>query len=148
MKVRVCMTKNVKVGWPSMSLNDAAELMKEGDFGSLPIGDNDRLVGMITDRDIVVRAVSERRDPLKTEVGEVMSKKILYCYDDEDVEAVAHNLGTNQVRRLPVLNRHKRLVGILSLGDIVQSDVEGAGTALRDITKDNRSSSFFETSNF
>ncbi len=148
MKVRECMSRNVEVGRKTMSLHEVAEMMKVGDFGSLPIGDDDRLVGMVTDRDIVIRAVAEGMDPDETTVREVMSEKVLYCFDDEEIEAVAHNLGTNQIRRLPVLNRQKRLVGILSLGDLAQKDPECAETALKDITKDYKRSSFFEASNF
>jgi CBS domain-containing protein len=117
MLAKECMTKNVKLGEPSMSLADAAKMMKEGDFGILPISDHDRLVGMITDRDIAVRGIAEG----KSIVGEVMTSKVLYCFDDQDVEDVIKNLGENQVRRLPVLNRQKRLVGILSLGNLAQS---------------------------
>jgi CBS domain-containing protein len=122
MIAKECMTKKVEVGSPGMSLTEAARKMRDGDFGILPISDNDRLVGMITDRDITVRAVSEGKDPKKSLVGEVMSKRVLYCFDDEDVNEVIKKLGDNQVRRLPVLNRQKRLVGILSLGNLAQAD--------------------------
>lgn len=128
MIAKECMTKNVKLGSPTMSLTEAAKLMKEGDFGILPVSDKDRLVGMITDRDIAVRAVSEGKDPNRSYVGEVMTKKVLYCFEDQDVNEIAKNLGTNQVRRLPVLNRQKRLVGILSLGNIA-----GSGATPKDI---------------
>ena len=122
MLAKDCMTKNVEVGKPSMSLAEAAQKMRDGDFGILPVGEADRLVGMITDRDIAVRAVAEGKDPYKSNVGEVMTNKVLYCYEDQDVNEVVKNLGDNQVRRLPVLNRQKRLVGILSLGNLAQSD--------------------------
>jgi len=124
MIAKECMTKNVKLCSPYMSLAEAAKLMREGDFGILPVGDHDRLVGMITDRDIAIRAVAQGKDPLRSYVGEVMTNKVLYCYEDQDINEVAKNLGDNQVRRLPVLNREKRLVGIVSLGNIAQS---GAG---------------------
>ncbi len=122
MLAKECMTKNVEMGQPNMSLVQAAKLMKEGDFGILPVRDQDRLVGMITDRDIAIRAVAAGKDPTKSLVGEVMTEKVLYCYDDQDVNEVVKNLGNNQVRRLPVLNRQKRLVGILSLGNLAKSD--------------------------
>lgn len=123
MLAKDCMTKNVEIGRPDMSLQEAAMKMKKGDFGILPIGVKDRLVGMITDRDIAVRAVAEGKDPKNVQVGECMTSKVLYCYDDQRVDEVIKNLGENQVRRLPVLNRQKRLVGILSLGNLVQTDV-------------------------
>ncbi len=121
MMAKECMTRNVKLGSPTMSLAEAAKLMKDGDFGILPVGDKDRLVGMITDRDITIRAVSEGKDPNRSYVGEVMSKKVLYCFEDQEINEVVKNLGHNQIRRLPVLSREKRLVGILSLGNIAES---------------------------
>lgn len=124
MLAKECMTRNVELGSPNMSLKEAAKKMKEGDFGMLPVRDGDRLVGMITDRDIAVRAVAEGKDPNKVQVGEVMTSKVLYCFEDQNIHDIVKNLGQNQVRRLPVLNREKRLVGILSLGNLVQSDAD------------------------
>lgn len=120
MLVRESMTKDVELGSPGMTLMEAARKMRDGDFGVLPIGENDRLVGLVTDRDIVVRGIAEGRDPEDTEVREVMSTEVLYCYEDQSLDEVLDNLSDNQIRRLPVLNRQKRLVGILSLGDIAQ----------------------------
>jgi CBS domain-containing protein len=122
MLAKDCMTKNVELGNPNMSLAEAAKMMRDGDYGILPVGEADRLVGMITDRDIAIRAVAEGKDPYKSYIGEVMTNKVLYCFEDQDVNEVVKNLGDNQVRRLPVLNRQKRLVGILSLGNLAQSD--------------------------
>ena len=124
MIARECMTKNVELGTPTMSLQEAAQRMRDGDFGILPVTENDRLLGMVTDRDIVIRAVAEGKDPAKTIVRDVMSPKVLYCFEDETLEDIAQNLGDNQIRRLPVLNREKRLVGILSLGDLAQSKAD------------------------
>ncbi|MGZ3720128.1 MAG: CBS domain-containing protein [Bdellovibrionota bacterium] len=121
MIVRDCMTKNVALTDPDSTLRAAAQKMRDGDFGSLPVGENDRLIGMITDRDIAFRAVAEGKDPGRTKVREVMSKRVLYCYEDQDMDEVTRNMGDNQVRRLPVLNRSKRMVGILSLADIAKS---------------------------
>ena len=137
MLAKECMSKNVELGMPNMSLAEAARKMKEGDFGILPIREQDRLVGMITDRDIAVRAVAEGKDPNKSYVGEVMTKKVLYCFEDEDVNEIVKNLGDNQVRRLPVLNRDKKLVGILSLGNLAQSDANARiiDAALASISK-------------
>lgn len=122
MLVRDCMTPHVELGTPEMTLLEAAKKMREGDFGSLPVHENDRIVGMITDRDIAVRAVAEGKDPKTTKVRDVMSSEVLYCYDDQSQEEVAENLGENQVRRLPVMNRNKRLIGIVSLGDLARAN--------------------------
>jgi CBS domain-containing protein len=122
MLVKECMTRNVEIGNPNMSLQEAAQKMRDGDYGALPVGDNDRLVGMITDRDIAIRAVAEGKDPKTAKVNEIISGKVLYCFEDQEIEDVIQNLGDNQVRRLPVLDRNKRLVGIVSLGDVAQSD--------------------------
>ena len=117
MKVKDAMTSNVVLARPDHTLRDAARLMARCDTGVLPVSENDRLVGMITDRDIVVRAVAEGK-PIDTPVREVMSSEVLYCFEDECLEHVAQNMGEQQVRRLPVLDREKRLVGIVSLGDL------------------------------
>lgn len=137
MIVRECMTTNVKLANPEMTLKEAAQAMRDGDFGVMPVGDNDRLVGMVTDRDIAIRAIADGRDPERTTLREIMSKGVLYCYDDQTLDEVAHNMGENRVRRLPVLNRQKRLVGILSLGDVAttQQHKEHAKDALSQISK-------------
>jgi CBS domain-containing protein len=135
MKVSECMTREVVVASPGDSICDAARKMAECDAGSLPVGENDRLVGMITDRDIAVRAVAKNMPP-DTPVRDVMSAEVLYCFDDEDIEKVADNMGAQQVRRLPVLNRDKRLVGIISLGDVASgADDSTVGHAVADISK-------------
>lgn len=121
MKVLECMTKHVELGTPDMTIFEAAKKMRDGDFGILPIQKNDRLVGMLTDRDLVVRGIAEGLNPKEIKVESVMTPNVLYCFEDQALEEVAENLGDNQVRRLPVLNRDKRLVGILSLGDLAQS---------------------------
>jgi len=129
MNVETCMTKAVRIAAPAQSIRDAARMMKEIDAGFLPVGENDRLVGMITDRDIAVRAVAEGKGP-DTPVRDVMTEEVLYCFEDEDLDAVSTEMGNLQVRRLPVLNREKRLVGIISLGDISQAgDDDGARSA-------------------
>jgi CBS domain-containing protein len=134
MKVSRAMTKDVKIASPSQTIRDAAQAMAEIDAGSLPVGENDRLVGMITDRDIAVRAVAAGLGP-DTPVREVMSAEVKYCFDDEDLEDVAENMGDIKVRRLPVLNREKRMVGIVSLGDIARRDDDSAGDAIRAISE-------------
>ena len=118
MHVNQIMTRDVTVIPPDISLRDAARKMKELDVGILPAAENDRLIGMITDRDITVRAVAEGRDPNTPRVADAMSPRILYCFDDQDVEEAAQIMESEQIRRLPVVDRDKRLVGIISLGDI------------------------------
>ena len=117
MKISKCMTRDVQLASPTQSIRDAAKMMAEIDAGSLPIGQDNRLVGMITDRDIAIRAVAEGKSP-DTPVREVMSQEMLYCFDDQELEDVARNMADIKVRRLPVLNRSKHLVGIVSLGDL------------------------------
>jgi CBS domain-containing protein len=136
MKVHDSMTRDVQIATPSQSVRDAARLMAELDVGVLPVGENDRLVGMITDRDIVVRAVAAGYGP-DTPVREVMSPQVQYCFEDQTVEEITANMGEIQVRRLPVVDRDKRLVGIISLGDIaVQTGREQeAGAALSGISR-------------
>ena len=136
MQVRELMTPDVEVIRPNDTLHTAASMMAELDVGILPVGENDRLVGMITDRDITVRAIAEGRNPDKTAVRDVMSEAVRYCFEDEESEEVARKMGAWQVRRLPVLNRDKRLVGIVSLGDLVigGSD-EPAKDALKEISQ-------------
>lgn len=137
MKVSDCMTRDVRVVSPNQTIQEAARLMSEMDAGVLPVGDNDRLVGMITDRDIAVRAVCEGKGP-DTKISEAMTREVKYCFDDEDIEHVARNMGEQQVRRLPVMSRDKRLVGIISLGDIAQSrrtDSEKVGETLGSISR-------------
>jgi len=117
MKVNAAMTRDVQLVNPDQTIREAAHLMAEIDAGALPVTDNDRLVGMITDRDIAIRAVAQGKSP-DTRIRDVMSSGILFCFDDQQLDDVARNMGKNQVRRLPVINHDKRLVGILSLGDL------------------------------
>ena len=126
MKVSEAMTRDVRVASPDQSIREAARTMAEIDTGVLPVGESDRLVGMITDRDIAIRAVAEGKGP-DTPVREVMTQDVKYCFEDEDTDHVARNMADQQVRRLPVVNRDKRLVGILSLGDLAV--MQGAGPA-------------------
>ncbi|HEX6006938.1 MAG TPA: CBS domain-containing protein [Burkholderiales bacterium] len=128
------MSHDVRVANPDQTIRDAARMMSEIDAGVLPVGENDRLVGMITDRDIAVRAVAQDKPP-STKVRDVMSREVLYCYDDQDLDEVAVNMGDEQVRRMPVVNRDKRLVGIISLGDLAQTaNAKTAGRAVADIS--------------
>jgi CBS domain-containing protein len=126
MRVSECMTREVKIANPDQSLRNAAQAMAEVGAGVLPVGDNDRLVGMITDRDIAIRGVAQGRGP-DDKVRDVMTAEIRYCFEDEDIGDVLRNMGDIQVRRLPVLDRNKRLVGIISLGDLA-ADGSRVGT--------------------
>ena len=135
MRVSEAMTREVRVANPTQSIRDVAKIMAEIDAGGVPVGENDRLVGMITDRDIALRAVAQGKGP-DTPVRDVMSKDVKFCYDDEDLEHVADNMGELQVRRLPVVNRDKRLVGIVALGDIARSeDHETTGETTAEVSK-------------
>jgi CBS domain-containing protein len=131
------MSRDVRLVDPGTTLKDAATMMRDGDFGLLPIGENDRLVGTVTDRDITIRAVAAGKDPNRTPVREAMSEGVVYCFEDQSVEEAAALMGEQQVRRLPVLNRDKRLVGIVALGDLaVDYDADDeAGEALSEISQ-------------
>jgi len=126
MKVNKVMTRDVRLLKPGQTIGEAAMLMAEVDSGALPVSDNDRLVGMITDRDIVIRGLAKGKSA-DTKVAEIMSKEVLYCFDTDEVEDAARNMGKARVRRLPVLNKDKQLVGIVSLGDLSRID-EGTAT--------------------
>ncbi len=135
MRVSEVMTPDVRTIGPQTTLREAAKLMADLDVGALPVAQGDRLVGILTDRDIVVRAVCAGKTP-DTTVGEAMSCEIKYCFEDQDIEEVAENMGQIQLRRLPVVNRDKRLVGIVSLADITAvGEADEAGEALRGITR-------------
>jgi CBS domain-containing protein len=117
MKISKCMTRDVRIVTPANTLREAAQMMAEIDSGVLPVRDGDRLIGMVTDRDIAVRGVGEGLAS-DAPVERVMSREVLYCFDDQELEDVARNMADIKVRRLPVLNRDKRLVGIVSLADL------------------------------
>lgn len=122
MRVSEVMTPNVQLAAPDQSIMDAAKMMAEGDCGALPVGENDRLVGMVTDRDIVVRALAQGKTDAS--IRDVMTDSIEYCFEDDDIDDVASRMGDRQVRRMAVLNSDKRLVGILSLGDIASAGAD------------------------
>jgi CBS domain-containing protein len=128
MKVSDVMTPDVQLCTPNDTIKDAAEAMAELDVGLLPVAENDRLVGMISDRDIAVRAIAQGRGP-DTRIGDIMTPDVKYCFDDQDLEMVSWNMGDIQVRRLPVVNRQKRLVGIIALADIARRQDGGATAA-------------------
>lgn len=118
--VKDVMTPSCKWISPESSLADAAKLMKDEDIGFLAVGEHDRLIGTLTDRDIVTRLVASKRDAYELPVRDAMSKKLFYCFDDQDIDAATQNMATMQIRRLPVVNRAKRLVGVVSLSDLAK----------------------------
>jgi CBS domain-containing protein len=137
MQVNEVMTRGVECVSPDATLQEAARKMKDLDVGPLPVCDNDRLAGILTDRDIAVRAVAEGRDPRATRVRDVLSPGVVYCFEDDDVQEAARLMEEKQVRRLVVLDRAKRLVGIVSLGDLAvqTSDRDLAGKALEEVSR-------------
>ena len=130
------MSRDVKVISSDMTIGDAAKKMRDGDFGMMPVGEEDRMIGTISDRDIAIRAVAEGKDG-RTKVRDVMSEGIIWVYEDDSVEQAATMMSKHQVRRLPVVNRDKRLVGIVALGDfaVESSEIQPAAQALAEISK-------------
>jgi CBS domain-containing protein len=122
MKVSDAMTPEVQLCTPDDTLKDAAQAMSALGVGLLPVTDNGRLIGMISDRDIAIRGIGMGRGP-EGRVGDVMTAHVRYCYDDQDLDEVSAIMGDIQVRRLPVLDRDKRLVGIIALGDIARMQI-------------------------
>ena len=138
MPVRDIMTRDVQLLSPHSTLREAAQRMRDDNIGSLPVADGDRLVGYVTDRDLVVRGLAQGFAP-DTPVQGVMTDRVLYCFEDEEVEEVALNMAHNQVRRLPVLSREKRLVGIVALGDLATKATDAsAEDALEGVSKPTR----------
>jgi CBS domain-containing protein len=137
MKVREIMSTQVQRIFQGASIQEAAEQMKTLDVGMIPVYDGDRLVGTVTDRDLAVRAVAERRDPASTKIREVMSPGVTFCFDDQEITEAADTMAGKQIRRLVVLNRDKRLVGIVSLGDLATASdsKQAASEALENISK-------------
>ena len=138
MKISEIMSRDVEVARPQDTIQAVARQMKTIDAGSIPVCDGQRLQGMVTDRDIVLRVVSEGRS-FDTPVTDVMSADIEYCYEDDDIAAAADKMAEVQVRRLPVLDRNQQLVGIVSLGDIAQQGKDKTtGQALEEISEPSR----------
>jgi CBS domain-containing protein len=134
MKIAKIMSRDVQFIKPDTTLREAASLMKKIDAGCLPVEEHDKLVGMITDRDIAIRGMAEGKGP-EAKVREAMSHEIRYCFEDEDVAHVAENMAELQIRRLPVMTREKRLVGIVSLADLTKSSLPKTAKALHGISK-------------
>lgn len=137
MQVREVMTANVECVFPRATLVDAARKLKKLDVGSLPVcGDGNQVIGLVTDRDIVIRAVADGRSMHETKVQDIMTPQVECCFEDQPVEQAAQIMHDKQIRRLIVLNRDKHLAGILSLGDIaIDTDEDIAGHALEGISQ-------------
>lgn len=137
MELRDIMTRNVEVVNGNASLKEAAAKMKKLDVGLIPVCDGDRLKGLLTDRDITIRATANGRDPSKTKVNEVMSTDIAYCLEDQAVDEAVILMEARQIRRQPILNQDKQLVGIVSLADIAVhvGDRDLTGETLEEISE-------------
>jgi CBS domain-containing protein len=135
-KLEDIMSLDVQVISPDATVRQAAQKMREGDFGMMPVAENDRMIGAISDRDIAIRVIAEGRGP-DTKVRDVMSEGIAWAYQDESVDHAAEVMSELQVRRLAVVNRRKRLVGIVALGDfaVESADLEPAAEALAEISQ-------------
>ena len=135
-KLKDLMSRDVKVISPDMSIQAAAKEMRDGDFGMLPVGEYDRMIGTISDRDIAIRAVADGKDT-STKVRDVMSEGVAWVYEDDSVDEAIKIMSERQVRRLPVVNSGKRLVGIIALGDfaVESSEIRPAAQALSEISK-------------
>ena len=135
MQIKDVMSHDVEIVAPDLPVCDAAIKMRDSDIGFLPVGENDRLVGMITDRDIAVRAVAEGKDPRSCHVRDAMTHEVLYCFEDQDTSEAAELMSEHQIHRLPILNRDKRLVGVLSVGDLARAEHGTTAKAMEGISR-------------
>jgi CBS domain-containing protein len=137
MRVAEIMTTNVEVIGSNAPLKEAAAKMKSLDVGLIPVCEGDELRGTLTDRDITVRGVAEGYNPSETKVGDIMSTDLAYCFEDEEIEEALSLMEARQIRRLPVLSREKRLVGIVSLGDLAvhAGQKERLGETLKEVSQ-------------
>lgn len=139
MRIHDVMSTDFKIVSPDTSLRAAARLMRDCDCGYLPVGEDDRLKGAVTDRDIIVRGLAEGLKPEDT-VADVMTDRIVYCYENDDVEEAAQHMKDEQIRRLAVLNAEKRIVGVVSLGDIARAmeDTKLTGEITKAVAEETR----------
>lgn len=137
MQVKSVMSRNPEVLSLNATLRQAADEMQKHDCGFLPIGDNGEIAGVITDRDLALRAIAQGKDPNKILVKDIMTKKVLFCKEDDDVKTVAHNMGRDQIRRLVVLDKGSRIAGVISLGDIARKchDAALCGQTMTEISQ-------------
>lgn len=140
-KLKEIMTPSVEVISPRATTADAARKMKDLDVGAIPVCDGEKLLGMITDRDLVLRVMAISRDPVQALVSDAMTPGVVFCYDDEEAETAAELMAEKQIRRLPILSRKNRLVGIVSLGDLVVDglDTQTSGAVLHDVSDPSQS---------
>jgi CBS domain-containing protein len=134
MKIKDVMTSDVSFVSPDTPVAEIARRMRDEDIGALPVTENDRMIGMVTDRDIVVRCVASGSVEGAT-ARTAMSPRVLYCYEDQSVNEILENMAEQQVRRMPVVNREKRLVGVVSIGDLSQKSQRKAGESLKGISQ-------------
>jgi CBS domain-containing protein len=136
MDVSSVMTREVEVVRPDATIQEAAQKMKEIDVGSLPVCDGRKLQGVITDRDVTIRAVAEGRDPKQTRVKDVMTADVVYGRTGQDIVEFADTMAAHQIRRLPIVNDDNDLVGIVALGDLAvdAADEELGGDVLADVS--------------
>lgn len=135
-KLKDVMSREVRVIGPDETIKEAAQHMRKGNYGMMPVGEDDRMIGAISDRDIAIRAVADGKGP-DTTVRDVMSDGIVWAFEDDSVADAVRIMSEHQIRRLPVVNADKRLVGIVALGDfaVVSSELAAAGEALSEISK-------------
>jgi CBS-domain-containing membrane protein len=134
MKIKDVMTQDVTFVAPSTPITEIARQMRDEEIGAVPVVENDRMIGMVTDRDIVVRCVATGSIESVT-ARTAMSPRMLYCYEDQSVNEILQNMAEEQVRRMPVVNREKRLVGVVSIGDLSQKAQSAAGKSLKEISR-------------
>ena len=135
MKIREIMTTNVECVPPETGVPELAKKMKSLDVGFIPVCENDRLLGTVTDRDIVLRCLGEGKDAGSCKVSDIMSSDVFWCFEDQDLEEVAEKMREKDVRRMLILNKGKRLVGVVSIGDIAKVEEKETGKTLKDIAE-------------
>lgn len=133
MRIKELMTQDVQTTTPQATIKEAAELMQQFNIGFLPVCEGSKIVGVMTDRDIILRVVARGRDPSNTKVRDIMTIDIVRCFDDQEITEIAKLMEEKQVRRLPVLNRDIHLIGVISLGDLAIRNEELAGEILREV---------------
>lgn len=140
-QLKEIMTPSLDIISPNATTADAARKMKDLDVGAIPVCDGEALLGMITDRDLVLRVMAIGRDPVQAKVSEAMTAGVVFCYEDEEAETAAELMAEKQIRRLPILSRNNRLVGIVSLGDLAVDglDAETSGAVLHDVSDPSQS---------
>ncbi len=137
MQIRDIMTRQVAIVSPDTPLKEAARMMRDANIGFLPVGEQDRLVGTLTDRDIAIRAVADGKDPNSAKVGDAMTRDIAYAFDDQDSSEAAQIMAEKQIRRLTILNRDKRLVGVVAIADLAvkTGDDDVVGQTVQDVSE-------------